>query len=98
MGGETSDYQYQLKRLGEGFVNAAAAEARLVDPALNVEPLVVGLRPVDALIETAAERGARLIVVGSHGELPLVGTILGSVPHKLLHHARIPVLVVPRPD
>ena len=24
--------------------------------------------------------------------------ILGSVPHKLLHHARIPVLVVPRPD
>ena len=40
MGGETSDYQYQLKRLGEGFVNAAAAEARLVDPALSVEPLV----------------------------------------------------------
>jgi nucleotide-binding universal stress UspA family protein len=98
MGGETSDYQYQLKRLGEGFVNAAAAEARLVDPALSVEPLVVGLRPVDALIETAAEREARLIVVGSHGELPLVGTILGSVPHKLLHRARIPVLVVPRLD
>ncbi len=53
---------------------------------------------MDALIETAAEREARLIVVGSHGELPLVGTILGSVPHKLLHRARIPVLVVPRPD
>ncbi|MGP8162807.1 MAG: universal stress protein [Acidimicrobiales bacterium] len=98
MGGETSDYQYQLKQLGEGFVNAAAAEASRLDPRVSVEPLVVGLRPVAALLETAVERAARVIVVGSTGELPIVGAILGSVPHKLLHHSRIPVLVVPHPD
>ena len=98
MGGETSDYQGRLKQLGEGFVAAAAAEAREIDPSVAVEPLVVGLRPVDALIETAAERAARLIVVGSMGEIPILGAILGSVPHKLLHRSRIPVLVVPHPD
>jgi nucleotide-binding universal stress UspA family protein len=98
MGGETSDYQDQLRRLGEGFVSAAADEARRIDPKLAVEPLVVGLRPVDALIETATAREARVIVVGSMGEIPILGAILGSVPHKLLHHSKIPVLVVPHPD
>jgi len=98
MGGETSDYQGRLKQLGEGFVAAAAAEAREIDPSVAVEPLVVGLRPLDALIETAAERAARLIVVGSMGEIPILGAILGSVPHKLLHRSRIPVLVVPHPN
>ena len=98
MGGETSDYQRRLKQLGEGFAAAAAAEARGIDPSVAVEPLVVGLRPLDALIETAAERAARLIVVGSMGETPILGAILGSVPHKLLHRSRIPVLVVPHPD
>jgi nucleotide-binding universal stress UspA family protein len=36
-----------------------------------------------------------MIVVGTSGESPFAGAILGSVPHKLLHHARVPVLVVP---
>jgi nucleotide-binding universal stress UspA family protein len=98
MGGETSDYQDQLRRLGEGFVSTATDEARQIDPKLAVEPLVVGLRPVDALIETATEREARVIVVGSMGEIPTLGATLGSVPHKLLHHSKIPVLVVPHPD
>ena len=42
----------------------------------------------------ADERDARMIVVGSHGERPLAGALLGSVPHKLLHISETPVLVV----
>jgi nucleotide-binding universal stress UspA family protein len=41
---------------------------------------------------------SRTIVVGSASERPLTGFILGSVPHKLVHRSRIPVLVVPMPD
>ena len=36
-----------------------------------------------------------MIVVGSYGESPIKGAILGSTPHKLLHRAERPVLVVP---
>jgi nucleotide-binding universal stress UspA family protein len=44
----------------------------------------------------AIERhGASLVVVGTQGEHPLAGAILGSVPHKLLHVSPVPVLVVP---
>ena len=36
-----------------------------------------------------------MIVVGSYGDPPLKGMILGSTPNKLLHLAERPVLVVP---
>ena len=36
-----------------------------------------------------------MIVVGSYGDPPLKGMILGSTPNKLLHMAERPVLVVP---
>ena len=39
-----------------------------------------------------------MIVVGSYGEPPLKGMILGSTPNKLLHTSHRPVLVVPTGD
>ncbi|MGH2974785.1 MAG: universal stress protein [Solirubrobacterales bacterium] len=36
-----------------------------------------------------------MIVVGSYGEAPLKGAIIGSTPCKLLHLSLCPVLVVP---
>ena len=42
------------------------------------------------------ERTTRaFIVVGTYGESPLKGAILGSTPHKLLHLSEVPVVVVP---
>ena len=52
-------------------------------------------RPVDLLLRLADEHDARLIVVGSYGESPLRGAVLGSTPHKLLHLSERPVLAVP---
>ena len=53
-------------------------------------------RPADALrARSAGQRDARALVVGSGGEWPLEAAILGSTPHKLLHLADRPVLVVP---
>ena len=62
----------------------------------TTEGAIVRARPADALVEVAAERGARLIVVGSYGESPLRGALLGSVPYRLLHRSPVPVLVVPQ--
>ena len=62
---------------------------------VDVEVALVEERPSTALVSLADDNDARMIVVGSYGERPLKGAILGSTPHKLLHLAERPVLVVP---
>lgn len=98
MGGETSDYKNQLERIGSGHLAEAVKEAKALDPSVAVEPLVAALRPAESLLQASIERDARVIVVGGSGERPIVGAILGSVPHKLLHRSTVPVLVVPAPE
>jgi nucleotide-binding universal stress UspA family protein len=48
----------------------------------------------DTLIDTARERGAAVIVVGSHGISGLPTRLLGSVSRKLIQHCDRPVLVI----
>jgi nucleotide-binding universal stress UspA family protein len=98
MGGETADYKDKLEKIGDEMVGSAVAAAKKIDSSVHVESLVVPLRPVESLLEAATERSARVIVVGGSGERPIVGAILGSVPHKLLHRSDVPVLVVPAGD
>jgi nucleotide-binding universal stress UspA family protein len=98
MGGETADYKDQLERIGKDYLAGAVTAAKAIDPSVTVEPIVAALRPVESLLEASIERDARVIVVGGNGERPLMGAILGSVPHKLLHRSTVPVLVVPAPE
>jgi nucleotide-binding universal stress UspA family protein len=80
--------------MGTGLAAEALAAIRAAGVG-DCEAAVVDARPTDALLKLAADRGARMIVVGTHGEHPLAGAVLGSVPHKLLHLSDVPVLVVP---
>jgi nucleotide-binding universal stress UspA family protein len=95
VGGELHDYHAALKELATKRV-AEATELAASDGA-QVEGVIVEEEPAKGLAELAAERDARVIVVGTHGESPLRGALLGSTPHKLLHLANRPVLVVPSP-
>jgi nucleotide-binding universal stress UspA family protein len=92
-GEEYREHERALRELGEHAT--ADALALLSDAKVDVEIELVPQKPTDALLALAEARQARLIVVGTHGEGPLAGALLGSVPHKLLHRSRIPVLVVP---
>jgi len=56
--------------------------------------LVDGHSTYKAILEKAAEIGADLIVMGSHGRKGLEKLILGSVTSQVLSHAHLPVLVV----
>lgn len=98
MGGETADYKDQLEKIGSAHLAAAVEEAKALDASVAVESIVAPLRPVESLLEASLERGARVIVVGGTGDRPIMGAILGSVPHKLLHRSTVPVLVVPTPE
>jgi nucleotide-binding universal stress UspA family protein len=56
---------------------------------------VLAGRPVDVILGQAAELGADLIIVGSHGQDTTQLHMLGSVTSRLLQRSRIPVYMVP---
>lgn len=93
IGDEAAAHRQSLKETGEHATRDAVARAR--NEGVETEAVLVAERPVDALLSVAAERDARLIVVGTYSESPLRGAILGATPHKLLHLSDRPVLVVP---
>jgi nucleotide-binding universal stress UspA family protein len=94
--GEVHDYEEALKELAakriEEATQLASAEGAEIDGA------VLPRAPAKGLVELADDIDARLIVVGTHGESPLRGALLGSTPHKLLQLSDRPVLVVPIAD
>ena len=49
----------------------------------------------DAILETAKELHADIIVVGSHSRKWLENIVMGSVTEKVLHHTSIPLFIVP---
>ena len=48
----------------------------------------------EGVVETATAEGCDLIVMGSHGRQGVKALFLGSVAHKVLVHANVPVLTV----
>jgi nucleotide-binding universal stress UspA family protein len=94
LGEEFHSHREALEELGRRA--AAHAVERAASEGVAAEVAIVRARPADALVEVAAERDARMIVVGSYGESPLRGALLGSVPYRLLHRSPVPVLVVPQ--
>ena len=94
-GGETGDYRRAVREVGEHAV--ADAVERVSSAGVEYTTELVPKRPAEGLVSAAQAHDASLIVIGSHGEHPLAGAILGSVPHKLLHISPVPVLVVPTP-
>jgi nucleotide-binding universal stress UspA family protein len=95
LGGEVRDLDQELEERGRSVTNQAVEKASKAG--VDAEAVVVKQKPAAALSELANQLGARLVVVGSYGERPITGAILGSTPHRLLHIADVPVLVVPPP-
>jgi amino acid transporter len=82
----------------EFFRRRPEAVGLVAGSGVEAKAAVVDARPVDGLLALAAEHQARMIVVGTHGELPIMGVVLGSTAYKLLHRSPVPVLVVRVPD
>lgn len=66
----------------------------LADAGVDYEIVLLHGRPADEIVRYAAESEADLLVMGSRGLGALREFALGSVSHKVLTHAKCPVLVV----
>ena len=94
VGGVGGEQARETAKLGEGFLNEAADAAKGIDAGITVEEILVNATPVDGLVALAEHRGARMLVIGGNGHGAMMGSLLGSVGYKILHHTSVPVLVV----
>jgi nucleotide-binding universal stress UspA family protein len=85
-----------MERVGSDAISRAVAE--LEAAGIETSERLVSAKPADALIQVADEVGADTIVVGTVGENPISGALLGSVVLRLIQRSKIPLLVVPASD
>ncbi len=52
-------------------------------------------KPFEAILKTAEEWNADLIVLGTHGRTGLTHLLMGSVAEKVIRHSEKPVFIVP---
>ena len=72
----------------------AALAQKEVDPTVPTTPLLRHGAPWEQIKDTARERKADLIIVGTHGHTGLKHLVLGSTAEKVVRMAGCPVLVV----
>jgi nucleotide-binding universal stress UspA family protein len=93
MGDEARVHREALMEMGR--TATARALERASAAGIEASVRLVDAKPADALVQVGDELDATVIVVGTAGDSPFRGALLGSTPHKLLHLANRPVLCVP---
>lgn len=98
LGGDFDSTAY-TDRVAEDWLSALRG---CVDPETRVacqvtERVVVG-KPSRTIVDSAAQLGADVVVMGVHGRGALDLLLLGSTTHAVVRHARCPVLTVRVPD
>src|SRR6516164_2881425 len=90
---EVGNYYEQMRKQAASVLDRAADAAKQAGVACDTIQ-VEDVRPYEATITTATDRGCDLIVMASHGRSGLSAVVLGSVTNKVLTHTKLTVLVV----
>jgi len=80
--------------LEAGTAALAPARDRLTAAGLIPEVHVLLGEPATAITEFADSHACSQILIGTHGNSGLTGTLLGSVAMKVVHLSRVPVLLI----
>jgi SulP family sulfate permease len=84
---------HSAQRQAEAHTAVERAASFLAQHAVTAEAEVLHGRPDEMVVQAGANRGADLIVVGSHGRTGLQRAMLGSVSERIIDAATTPVLV-----
>lgn len=82
-----------LKELGKTLLDEAVT--RCTDRDVDLETVLVDESAAQGLLSVARQHRAEMIAVGTHGQSPVSGLLLGSTAYKLVHISTKPVLIVP---
>ena len=87
--GDLKELREDAADLVETMVRETAADAADVE----IRPLTVEDKPVNALLDAAARNDAQMIVVGSRGHGGFVSLLIGSTSDQVARHATCPVVI-----
>ena len=87
--GDLTELREDAASLVEMMVREIAGDAADVE----IRPLTVEDKPVNALLEAAERNDAQMIVVGSRGHGGFVSLLIGSTSDQVARHATCPVVI-----
>jgi nucleotide-binding universal stress UspA family protein len=85
--------QVAARHVSAGQEVADSAAQSLQEAGIDVTVEVLEGPPADAILKVADVQDCDLIVIGSRGHGTFASLLLGSVSHRVLSHARIPVMI-----
>ncbi len=97
--GETNPMGFQAymaaaQQHGAQAHSRVAALCAATDPPVRLEArMAEDMTAAHGIVQTAADQGADLVVVGSHGRTGVARLVLGSVAAKVVAQSAVPVLV-----
>ena len=72
----------------------AEIETQLKSEGYRVTTLIKGGSAANVILKTAEEIGADIIAMSTHGRTGPAHWIIGSVAEKVVHHSKIPVMLI----
>ena len=87
--GDLTELREDAASLVEVMVREIAGDAADVE----IRPLTVEDKPVNALLDAAERNDAQMIVVGSRGHGGFVSLLIGSTSDQVARHATCPVVI-----
>ena len=94
-GGELS---YGIAEPDTARIAAVLEKVKPADPLVPFQHRHALGDPAVEICRIAAEEGAELIVLGTHGRTGILRLLMGSVAESILRHAPCPVLVYRQPE
>jgi nucleotide-binding universal stress UspA family protein len=85
------------RRYGEDLLKKVVHKIEKLRPQIGIQMIIVEGHSSEAILRTAAEWDAELIILGSHGRTGLPHAVLGSVAYDVLAASPCATLIVGMP-